>query len=363
MKYLNLLSTVIITKGKYRSCLIDTESKHYCVIPSPLTDFFNENYFIKISNVYDSLDSDSKIIFKDYISFLINNGFAIISNKVIKFRKHNLEKYETPHQISNIIFDIDDYFSYKERLSSINSSSIGSMQIRIFIKSTTLFIEKLLTFIISKGFNNIELIINHNDSLNPKIYKEFYLKYKVLARIIVMNYNANINILNGKVFGVKTKLKNIQQCGIISKSLFCTNINSIQLSNSHNSCLYKKISIDAKGEIKNCPSMPQSFGNINDTNLDDIIKDLEFKKYWNITKDEIDICKDCEFRYICTDCRAYTERNNISKEALDLSKPLKCGYDPYTGKWEEWSTNPLKQKAIKYYEMQELVKPDDKEIS
>jgi hypothetical protein len=23
--------------------------------------------------------------------------------------------------------------------------------------------------------------------------------------------------------------------------------------------------------------------------------------------------------------------------------------DPYTGEWKEWSTNPLKQKAIKYY--------------
>ena len=60
--------------------------------------------------------------------------------------------------------------------------------------------------------------------------------------------------------------------------------------------------------------------------------------------------KDCEFRYICTDCRAYVE----DPEDI-LSKPLKCGYNPYTGEWSEWSTNPLKQKAIDFYGMREMV--------
>jgi hypothetical protein len=35
-----------------------------------------------------------------------------------------------------------------------------------------------------------------------------------------------------------------------------------------------------------------------------------------------------------------------------LSKPLKCGYNPYTCEWEDWSTNPLKEKAIKYYNLE-----------
>ncbi|NIG32274.1 grasp-with-spasm system SPASM domain peptide maturase, partial [Enterobacter sp. Ap-916] len=45
------------------------------------------------------------------------------------------------------------------------------------------------------------------------------------------------------------------------------------------------------------------------------------------------------------------EQTSVNKEELDTSKPLKCGYNPYTGEWEEWSINPLKQKAIKYYGM------------
>ena len=72
-----------------------------------------------------------------------------------------------------------------------------------------------------------------------------------------------------------------------------------------------------------------------------------------IQKDQIAVCKDCEFRYICTDCRAYKEDPED-----DYSKPLKCGYDPYTGVWSEWSTNPLKQKAIQYYGMEEIIKQE-----
>ncbi len=96
--------------------------------------------------------------------------------------------------------------------------------------------------------------------------------------------------------------------------------------------------------------MAQSFGNIKDTTLQEALDHPDFKKYWNVTKDQVQVCKDCEFRYICTDCRAYLE----NPEDM-YSKPLKCGYDPYTGVWEEWSTNPLKQHAIDYYGMRDIL--------
>jgi len=104
--------------------------------------------------------------------------------------------------------------------------------------------------------------------------------------------------------------------------------------------------------------MAQSFGNIKDTTLQEALDHPEFKKYWNVTKDQVAVCKDCEFRYICTDCRAYIE----NPEDM-YSKPLKCGYNPYTCEWEEWSTNPLKQKAIDYYGMREILPEFKKTIS
>ncbi len=54
---------------------------------------------------------------------------------------------------------------------------------------------------------------------------------------------------------------------------------------------------------------------------------------------------------IYTDCRAYIENSEDQ-----FSKPLKCGYDPYTNIWEDWSANPLKQNAIKYYSFEEFLR-------
>jgi SPASM domain peptide maturase of grasp-with-spasm system len=171
-------------------------------------------------------------------------------------------------------------------------------------------------------------------------------------------YNCKKKALKGSDyfrFSVNFTDKNLElsSCGIVDLKYFNSNLPKVLESINHNSCLHKKISIDKDGNIKNCPSMAESFGNIQDTTLEEAINKPGFKKYWNITKDQIEVCKDCEFRHVCTDCRAYLENPKDQ-----YSKPLKCGYNPYTCEWEEWSTNPLKQKAIEYYGMQDLVKKD-----
>ena len=78
--------------------------------------------------------------------------------------------------------------------------------------------------------------------------------------------------------------------------------------------------------------------------LKEALEKSGFKDLWSIRKDDVEVCKDCEFRHVCLDCRAFRE----SPEHI-YSKPLKCGYSPYTCKWEVWSESSLKQKAIQYY--------------
>jgi SPASM domain peptide maturase of grasp-with-spasm system len=99
-------------------------------------------------------------------------------------------------------------------------------------------------------------------------------------------------------------------------------------SQRHNSCLNRKLSVDARGEIRNCPSMERSFGNVRDTSLHSALLHRDFRELWALNKDQVEVCKDCEFRYICVDCRAY-----IVNPDDRHSKPAKCGYDPYTATW------------------------------
>jgi SPASM domain peptide maturase of grasp-with-spasm system len=165
-----------------------------------------------------------------------------------------------------------------------------------------------------------------------------------------MIYNAPANEQkqlgkNGvKVYCSTSRITSENCCGTIDSMFFRVNIRAFSEAKQFNSCLNKKIAIDKRGKIRNCPSMKNSFGSVQETNLQDALDQEGFKAYWEITKDKINTCKICEFRYMCSDCRAYVEQPDDA-----FSKPLKCGYDPRTGEWKEWSTNPLKQEAMKHY--------------
>ncbi|MDZ4204220.1 MAG: SPASM domain-containing protein, partial [Bacteroidales bacterium] len=83
------------------------------------------------------------------------------------------------------------------------------------------------------------------------------------------------------------------------------------------------------GTVKNCIVMNKGFGNIRETSIEAILKTSDICNFWAITKDDIEICKDCEFRYICKDCRAFVTNPGDIK-----SQPSKCKYNPYIAKWD-----------------------------
>lgn len=92
---------------------------------------------------------------------------------------------------------------------------------------------------------------------------------------------------------------------------------------THN-CFGSKVYIDSKLDVYPCVMERRSkHGNLHDTPLNNLL-DLSLMR---LNKDNIEGCKDCEFRYACFDCRP--DSNNQSF----LSKPWYCTYDPYQGEW------------------------------
>lgn len=95
-----------------------------------------------------------------------------------------------------------------------------------------------------------------------------------------------------------------------------------------NGCLYKKVALKKDGTIVNCPCLNEEYGHIQNTAIKDVIQNKTFKRWGEIKKDEIHVCQECEYRYNCTDCRAFRSSADI------LSKPSKCKYNPRTSSWE-----------------------------
>ncbi len=81
-----------------------------------------------------------------------------------------------------------------------------------------------------------------------------------------------------------------------------------------NSCWAFKIAIKANGDVMPCIfTRDLRIGNLLKHNAASIIK--KSLPYWRITKDQIEDCQNCEYRYLCNDCRAmsYNDGNLLSK--------------------------------------------------
>lgn len=357
MNYFNLFSHILLLKGITRVLISDLQRNVSELYPLELFEFVNELGKGSINDVINSYDDESKEIAEGYINFLLEKEYGFITDADWDRNFPPLSyDYNDFSKLSNLFMEFTSLDVLHEIKNSIEELEIKhlviysarSLSIDDFVEIDNCFVNSVL--------EGIEIVSPFYDEINVDFLH--LLNEKTLRIYSMVFYGCNTKARKGNdyfrfVVDFTNKDLKLSSCGIVNLKYFNTNLPKVVESLNHNSCLHKKISIDKNGNIKNCPSMPQSFGNIKDTTLEQALAHPDFKKYWNIIKDQISVCKDCEFRHICTDCRAYIEDPNDQ-----YSKPLKCGYSPYTGLWEEWSTNPLKQKAIEFYGMQDLVKKD-----
>ena len=356
--FFKFFSNCIIVKGINRSLILDLQRDLYVTIPDTMEEVINLfNKKTSIEDVNNIYSFENKSIIDEYIKFLIDSDFGFITD----FNEFDLfinidTKFEKPSIISNCIIEFsNDLSCVSKSIEELHSFNCESLQLVSYSQIEIEDLKIILKYTNGPSLRSVELILKYSPELLEFIgvINENYLKVTSLTIHSSKKIKESKEKYSFSVTYLNNEINSFLHCGIVDSQYFNINKDKVLESLHHNSCLHKKISIDKDGNIKNCPSMVQSFGNIKDTTLEEALNHKDFKKYWNISKDQIEVCKDCEFRHICTDCRAYIEEPDNQ-----YSKPLKCGYNPYTNVWEEWSTNPLKQKAIEYYGMQELVKKD-----
>lgn len=360
-KYYKLFPSLTPVKGYLRSLLLDSSRDNYYFIPNDLYEIISEG-FIDVNKLYEDHPDDITII-DEYIQFLTKNELIFeVSSKDESFYPKLSTNWETPSQITNMVIDVGNYEIQKDKFSfEIGKLGVHTLEIRVFDLKYLEYTNQFISFLSEENrvnrLKNIQINISVNNQSISSLQKKIILtlaKSPIISAINIFSLSKFLKLESEKIHINEKKVLNEKDCGVVDNNISFLTRNLIFESMSYNSCLNCKLSIDFNGNIKNCPSMSKSFGKINDKNLDEITQAPDFKKYWNISKDSIEVCKDCEFRYICTDCRAYTERTHIDKNNLDLSKPLKCSYDPYTGNLNSWKENKSKKEAIKFYDLTNL---------
>jgi SPASM domain peptide maturase of grasp-with-spasm system len=330
--YFLLYASCIPVSGYRQTAIYDMDNELARILSNDLFTFVSKSKDMDIETLKNNYKNQYDTEIDELFNYLNSENIGFYTNTPQRFPKIPL-LWETPHLITNMILDIGKESVIDDSIfHQIEESGSESLQIRFLYNARINEIENVIQHFYDCRLHSIELILIYNP-----IYKliEYRKILSMEARI------ASIHVFSSpyvKSFQDK-KLRNSlafltdnfheNNCGQIKPYYFRVNTSLFTESHHYNTCLNCKLHIDANGNIKNCPAMQQSFGNIKTTTLKEVISKQEFKQLWNITKDKIDVCKDCEFRYMCTDCRCFIkDTGNI------YSQPAKCTYNPYICKWE-----------------------------
>jgi SPASM domain peptide maturase of grasp-with-spasm system len=286
---------------------------------------------------FDQLNERARENVETLVKLLLDNEIAYVGNDRRLPLSQISEAWDAPQQILNSIIDVDrkepDWEALLQGLSALGCSAV---QIRCFsVLLEPPRVEAVLDMLARSGISHVEIYTAWTtawDGIDPQ---ELFASFPNLVMLEVhsaqrddkINPAAKASLAN-KVFRLSTRrLTGTHHCGDIDlKSLLRPRANLFAELRQFNGCLNRKVSLRADGSVCNCPSMRASFGS-DIAKLADIVGSPEFQAPWRLNKDRFETCGGCEFRYVCTDCRAYLESD------LSLRKPARCRYDPTTGIW------------------------------
>jgi SPASM domain peptide maturase of grasp-with-spasm system len=285
-----------------------------------------------------------------FVRFLLDQDLAQLVEDPTLFPAID-EEWRYPGEIQNAIIDVDQFHhDYATVLAQLEDLGCQFVQLRCYSELIGLEEAKAILALLRDGaIESIEMLLRWTPALQEGAITSLLREQPLLSRL-VFHGAPEARELVVELAGPEVthrlartarwttrRIDSEQHCGVIApEMLHAPTVDTFNEARAWNGCLNRKLSIDRHGRICACPSMGTSYGTVASTTLKAVVELEDFRQAWGWAKDAIVVCRGCEFRYVCSDCRAYR-----SDPGDWLSKPLKCGYDPATGTWSEGTLDPI----------------------
>lgn len=324
----------IPVRGHARSIVCDLQRGSFLFIPNVLVDILEMCREKTVQELYAHYGHEHNQQIDEYFEFLIEKGYGFYTDAPQRFPAMSLD-WRNPKVITNCLVDFDaetthDLTDLNEQLSGLGCEAL---EMRFFHPLELEGLTRRLEPFRDSTLRSISIVVGYHPSLEPEALRELLVTHKRVKQLTVhsspdRDQFLRLDLQTTLVY-TGEKIDSEACCGNVATRNFNWKIEAFTEAMRFNSCLNKKIGIDKRGAIKNCPSMSRSYGDLHSTPLAKVVENAEFRKPWQVNKDQVLVCRDCEFRYICHDCRAY-----LQNPGEPLSKPAKCRYDPYQARWE-----------------------------
>lgn len=314
------------------------------------TDFFDMKYLYIYPYVKIIHGSRSSLLLN-----FINGDIFKLDSQFIKFIKlysktsikqlYEKYAYEETNKFVEFITEnnLGKILSYKNLPGIIQpSTKLKNWQIEIVelelsdstIKNFKYIYEKLNSynchtyfFIINEGNNKLNLIFSFLEKLsfsfnlvfNFDFIDKYYLEKLSSIKNLFFAYfrTWNDNSISISEYAPFFKLINEYQKIQVTKGIY-------EISQEVHPYFYSRIYINGEGKYSNSYNDQSFIGNFLHDSSKKIIRQLIKSKYWEIKRDDIIDCKECEFRYCCIDNKI-PKKYGINTYRLTTN----CKFSPY----------------------------------
>ncbi|OQX76097.1 MAG: grasp-with-spasm system SPASM domain peptide maturase [Bacteroidetes bacterium 4484_276] len=324
-QYFSLFSNCVPILGRNRAIIYDLQFQRYKLIPKLLFHVLLIRG-LTVGEVKKKHENKYDKGIENFFEKLVNEQFGFYMNGSESFPEIKLD-WNYPGLISNAIIDIDTIVNldFHKIFRELQACNCNTVQLRFNFAPSLTLVYSILELLENSKIKGVEIFAPFSNEFSFEKIDALTKKNKRVRRILFHDFNSNHEIYNidDVVINFTTnKINYIKDCGYISIADFYPNMIFFTEAFKFNTCLNRKVAINCNGEIMNCPSMNKIYGNIRSCSIERVVKTKEFQSYWSIKKDEIATCNICEFRYMCSDCRAFTVDKSL------YGKPSKCTYTP-----------------------------------
>lgn len=336
MQYFKLYSNCIPIKGWKESILCDLEKCSYYPISNRMFEVLSlngsrnittrqlkESHFQKYDKGIDA-----------FFNLLISKNLGFLTSNPQLYPDLNLQ-WDSPYNISNAIIEIDMLSTYdlSNVLSQLNNFGCCAVEFRFLAKTSMQLVTESLNLIKNSRIKQIELIFENDSLINKSFLSGIVSENKRITKILVCStqklvadFSFTKNFAESIIFTSISFKEIINE--LHSRNNIIINLDAFCEAQSFNLGLNRKVCIDAQGYIKNHITHEKTFGNVNVDLLKTVIDTQDFKANWLISNNEIEICKDCQYRYSC-----FNNSEVIKNRNGQFTKEQKCAFDPYTNAW------------------------------
>ena len=266
--------------------------------------FIGGEPFLKRRLLYTSILLAREI---GYTSIEVSTNGTLITEKDLDFLKENTV---------SLAFSV---YSYNSNVHDAITAKKGSQ------KQTLRTIKRALEMDINFRISVVAMRQNEKEiKKTVKFLKSLGIQHVKTNTVEPVGRGCNDNLITADI---------VDQQILDRPSFFKINYNTFWRNKLGHNCFLEHICIAADGNIYPCLAEREiSYGNIKSTPLNEIFSSEIAQNFRNLNKDYIEVCRDCEYRYCCFDCRVKARDSLINSF---YTKSWWCFYDPYKGQWHK----------------------------